>query len=734
MKSELQRITLLIYLAGLSMVFFYPAAFAGDMEDSGIRENVLFSQFISSAIQIDGKAEPLWEKSNSTDIKKAVTCDLSRPDGGCSAFGEVRSLWDGALLYLLVDIHDPDIFGTGQNPADNDGLEIYFDLYNDKNAKYLEDDWMINISSKGEITGKGDYTGRIKAYAAAPVYSNKKEIKGYMVEAAIYLGGIPIKNNTSIGIEFCINDASSSTGKCKNKIFWSSENNKGLDDNRDWGSVKLAGYDGKAVKALDTFVLENNIKKAEQLPRGIWKNEKELDKALESARKGVSSARQYELDKCSNALVKALKGLRRKGRYPDPMDLPEIRYLPNPFVFFNGETVKTAEEWDKRREEIKDLAQYYEYGYMPGPPDAVTASATEKGIEISVTDKGEAGVITGLLTIPTVEQCGKSGPYPVIVSIDFWPMKPNDIYLKSGYAVLSITYSSVASDNYEHKGAFYSLYPYDVATGHDAGTLLAWAWGASRGVDALEYLKKYNPGFKNKLDLEKLVVTGFSRCGKAALAAGLFDSRLKVVSPGASGCGGAAVYRYMSSGNEYEWGVSPGNEVLGDKVRHQGHNSNEMLARFLNYGRIYKTNTYGYGERLPYDHHEIIAAIAPRAVLITTANDDYANNAEGDAIGLEAAKPVYKFLRAEKKLGLNIRTSGEPNPWGFGDGHWQSDNQVQNLVDFSNMVFFNERLSEEQKKVFYTNPYYSTFDKYYGGLDAMMPWFKSAPAGDADRK
>jgi endo-1,4-beta-xylanase len=266
-----------------------------------------------------------------------------------------------------------------------------------------------------------------------------------------------------------------------------------------------------------------------------------------------------------------------------------------------------------------------------------------------------------------------------------------------------------------------------VTTGNDAGTLLAWAWAASRGVDALEYLDKNNPELKDKLELNKLVVTGFSRCGKAALAAGLFDDRFKVVNPGASGCGGAAVYRYASSGNEYPWGVSPGNEVLGDKIRHQGHNSNEMLARFLNYPRIYETGTHGYGERLPYDHHEIIAAIAPRAVLITTATDDYANNAEGDAIGFEGARHVFRFLDAEKMLGLNIRTTGEKNPYGFGDGHWQSDKQVQNLVDFSNMVFFGTSLSIEQENIFYSNPYYPTFDKYYGGIESMMPWITKAP-------
>ncbi len=706
------------------LLLFCVSLLSANIDADTSKVKTLLSQFTASAVDIDGKIDDVWRNTAQSEIKTAMSCDLSAEATDCPVSGKVSSLWDGALLYLLVEVIDADIFTESRMPNDNDGIEIYFDLYNDKNAKFLEDDWLIAITASGALSGRGDYKERLKEYAVATSYDSKNKPIGYSVEAAIYLGGIPIRNGTSAGIEFSISDAISSAEKCRNRVFWSDRDNRGLDDNRRWGVVTLAGHDGKTPLAPDTYILNKNIKKAEALSKGIWKTEAGLNAALASAKKGVMSTDQSEIDRCSNILDAALKNLRRKGKFPDPMDLPEVKALPDPFAFFNGSKVKTREDWYRRRDEIKELSQYYEYGYMPEPPDSVKARLTDKGIEIAVTDKGKTVTITGLLTMPTLEQCGKKGPYPVIVSIDFWPMKPHEIFMKSGYAVLSITYSSAASDDFEHKGAFYALYPYDVTTGNDAGTLLAWAWAASRGVDALHYLDGNDPLYKGKLDLGKLVVTGFSRCGKAALAAGLFDDRFKVVNPCASGCGGAAVYRYISSGNEYAWGVSPGNEVLGDKIRHQGHNSNEMLSRFLNYPRIYKTRTHGYGERLPYDHHEIIAAIAPRAVLITTANDDYANNAEGDAIGLEGAKPVYKFLDAENMLGLNIRITGEKNPYGFGDGHWQSDRQVQNLVDFSNMVFFGTPLSSEQQKIFYSNPYYPTFKKYYGGIESMMPWIK----------
>ena len=46
--------------------------------------------------------------------------------------------------------------------------------------------------------------------------------------------------------------------------------------------------------------------------------------------------------------------------------------LPDPYRFFAGDrTVETAADWAERRAEILDLAQFYEYGYMPAAPEKV---------------------------------------------------------------------------------------------------------------------------------------------------------------------------------------------------------------------------------------------------------------------------------------------------------------------------------------------------------------------------
>jgi endo-1,4-beta-xylanase len=700
-------------------------------------KKTLQSQFTTNPIKVDGIAEAAWENAKPSHIEISMNSALTAPDTSCITYGDVRSLWDGALLYLLINVSDKDVTAAGKRPTDKDGVEIYLDFYNDKFPKYEEDDGIIRISCEGELTGSGVYTNRLKAYASALHFDAQKLKTGYTVELAISTGGIPMKNGSLIGMDFAINDAVSPDNRVKYHIFWNNGYNKGIDDNSGWGEVMLTGYDGNSHMALVTFLLSTNIKKAESITRGIWVSEHQLDKVIAEAKKGLSATNQKKIDESNNLLDHAIYGLRRNGKFPDPYNLPEIKYLPDPFTFLNGTKVKSIADWSSRCDEIKDLVQYYEYGYLPKPPQAVTASIDGTNLTIVVNDKGKTASFKAKLTVPTLAQCGKSGPYPVVVCIDFWASAPSPIYLNAGYAVLSMIYSSVASDNYDHTGAFYSLYPYDIKTGNDAGTLLAWAWGASRSVDALSYLMNNNSVFKYAFDLDKLVVTGFSRCGKATLLAGLLDERFKITNPGASGAGGAASYRYDSFGNTpartapfgnvYAWGVSTGCEVLGDRIRYQGWNSNEMLARFLNPGRMYKTTTFGYGERLPYDHHEILAAIAPRAVIITAADNDYANGAEGDCISMEAARSVFRFLGVDQNLALNLRRSDKNDPKANAMSHSLDNNQIKNLVDFSNMVFYGSPIQEEQKEKFYTNPYLPTFDKYYDGVGAMMPWLKSMP-------
>ena len=72
---------------------------------------------------------------------------------------------------------------------------------------------------------------------------------------------------------------------------------------------------------------------------------------------------------------------------------------------------------------------------------------------------------------------------------------------------------------------------------HPTGALMAWAWGVSRLIDAIEKTPEV------RIDAKHLAVTGCSRNGKGALAAGAFDERIALTIPQESGSGGAASWR-----------------------------------------------------------------------------------------------------------------------------------------------------------------------------------------------
>ncbi len=112
--------------------------------------------------------------------------------------------------------------------------------------------------------------------------------------------------------------------------------------------------------------------------------------------------------------------------------------------------------------------------------------------------------------------------------------------------------------------------------------------------------------------------------------------------------------------------------------------------------------------------------IAPRAVLIDATNNDYADNAEGDAIGYEGAKAVYEFLGVPQNRALDLDMGNT--------GHGLTPAQAQHIVDYANFVLSGTPLSADVETQLTTDPYLNAgiYDTYYGGLSTMMPWASDA--------
>jgi len=177
----------------------------------------------------------------------------------------------------------------------------------------------------------------------------------------------------------------------------------------------------------------------------------------------------------------------------------------------------------------------------------------------------------------------------------------------------------------------------------DWGSLRAWAWGASRGLDYLETDKR--------VDAKKVGIEGVSRFGKAALVTMAYDQRFAVVLIGSSGEGGAKLHRR-------NWGEAVEN-LTGSGEYHW------MAGNFLKYG----TEESSFGRKtagdIPVDAHDLIALCAPRLTFVS-----YGVPEQGDAKWLDhqgsymaavAAQPVFRLLGA-KGLGVSDDYKTEKMP------------------------------------------------------------------------
>jgi hypothetical protein len=182
-----------------------------------------------------------------------------------------------------------------------------------------------------------------------------------------------------------------------------------------------------------------------------------------------------------------------------------------------------------------------------------------------------------------------------------------------GYAVATFYNGDIDPDTPVQRG-LQKLFP-TTDSADACGTIGAWAWGLQQAVDYLMTA----PG----IDPQRIVVTGHSRLGKAALVAAAFDERIALAIPHQAGCGGTA----------------PSRGTVGESVER----INTSFPHWFN-DEFPKFNDQV--DRLPFDQHCLAALVAPRPLLFTNAVDDTWANPAGQFEMLQAADRVYRFLNA----------------------------------------------------------------------------------------
>jgi hypothetical protein len=311
-----------------------------------------------------------------------------------------------------------------------------------------------------------------------------------------------------------------------------------------------------------------------------------------------------------------------KPPLPSINDLPIVRPLTDPFEWSDGSGRSTNfEDWYRRRAEIGAELEYYEIGPKPVRPDTITASYINDTLTVNITVKGNTLTMISKVTLPSGE-----GPFPAVIGMGGpTGSLPADIFTTRGIATIPFNFDQVMGwSQVRGQEPINRLYP-DLAY---MGAYSAWSWGVSRLIDGLELVSSDLP-----IDLKHLAVTGCSFAGKMALFAGAFDERIALTIAQESGGGGAAAWRVSET--------LKGVETLG---------ATSSVWFMIDMKKFAGKNVV----KLPHDHHELMAMVAPRALLVL-GNPDYIWLADTSGyVSCRAAQRVWETFGVSDRFGFSF--------------------------------------------------------------------------------
>jgi hypothetical protein len=321
----------------------------------------------------------------------------------------------------------------------------------------------------------------------------------------------------------------------------------------------------------------------------------------------------------------------KKPPLPAFADLPSVAHLPDPFKKADGARIATKDEWRIRRSEIRAYLEHYDVGVKPGKPSVFKAALNGNTINITVGEGDKSFPMTATIARPADVPADKR--IPAIIGINGpTGSLPRQVFSSRPIATITFRAGDVAPTAFGgityDSGNFVTLYP-----NATAGFMIRWAWGVSRLIDALEALPEAN------IDTTRLAISGCSFQGKIALYAGAFDERIALTIPHESGGGGTISWRYSDM-------LEKRDRVEVENLLHAQGSS----PTFPWYARALRQFNNA-PDRLPFDHHELIAMIAPRATLMIESSNVPRMGAEAARIDALAAREVWKALGVPDRMG-----------------------------------------------------------------------------------
>jgi hypothetical protein len=473
--------------------------------------------FTRQAVTVDGGREAAWDAATSYPIANIFNADVTAAAPEASARGTLRLLWDGPVLYALVEVTGDNTrsdsatpnWNRGSYSPESDGIFLFMDVFNDQWGIETETQGVFFLGANPALStvasynnagipslgsffnpGNQDYSRRLKAFKS----SGYREGGGvnYTYEFALQIEGWGdvwdrgLANGTQLGLEIGIADQGRSfTYLSKTRHDAGREGSSNLPNservrNRDWGVVTLAGWDGRSPFAYSGWRADEAIRfwNSKSNPGGSGdgmapdaSGDGSLVWSASSTARMIAAKNAYLALKPDAPLARkraavldvcrAFAGLRWADiRYPDPHDLPVRHTLPDVWKFFDQKkgtkgTVTSSGEWVARKRELLELAQFYEYGYKPRLGTDYTIAVTANDYAVY----GNPGI--GARVTPTNVRFAGGLPQDVSITITLPPSVPGGGRAPLSFGgnwtangIASIQFPNWAGDNRTDAGAW----------------------------------------------------------------------------------------------------------------------------------------------------------------------------------------------------------------------------------------------------------------------------------------
>ena len=297
---------------------------------------------------------------------------------------------------------------------------------------------------------------------------------------------------------------------------------------------------------------------------------------------------------------------------------------------------------------------------------------TESRIVVDVEHEGEAISFGAEVVLPPTGQA----PFPAIINLGarsgFGGITLGESFiLEQGVAIIFYNHYDLgqegqpeASRGLPNPGLFYDIF----GGTHSAGLLMAWAWGASRMLDVIEQAGG------SLIDPTKIGVTGCSRNGKGAFTVGVFDERIALTIPQETSTAGLPSYRIVDAlpgaerTNYNFFGLNWLSNDFAPFVENASQlavDSHEMVAAIAPRGLLVLDNPHIQQFAAPAAHTAVLAGAEVFAALGAAANVSYISDVQ-NTVHCASGKPEYtealvqyigKFLKREGEAPATLRAS-----------------------------------------------------------------------------